>query len=379
MSQRQFLEQVAIRAMRTHGLEPEFPQAALGELQAAVPAAPDGLRDLRSLPWSSIDNDESRDLDQLEVMEPGPGGSAQVLVAIADVDGLVHAGGAIDDHARTNTTSVYTPPRVFPMLPDALSTDRTSLVQDADRAALVVHMDITADGEVTGGEIFPAIVRNQAKLAYDGVSAWLDGTGPAPPGVTGVIAEQVRAQYRVAQALRARRQERGALDFDRAEIKPLMAGDEVGEIRTVRGGHARDLIEELMVAANGATARFLEERGVVSIRRVVRTPERWPRIVSLAASRGATLPASPDAKALEGFLASERKRSPDTFDELSLSVIKLLGRGEYAVTGAGKQGSRAGDQGSGAGDQGSGAGDHGPSARDPGAGSRPPVADNGRW
>jgi exoribonuclease-2 len=335
MSQRQFLEQIARHAMREHGLDPDFPDAALAEAADAHPAtASDGLRDLRSLPWSSIDNDESKDLDQLEVVESASSGVTRVLVAIADVDALVTQGGPVDGHARTNTTSVYTTAMVFPMLPETLSTDKTSLVQDGQRAAIVIQMDIDANGDVGASDVYPALVRNGAKLAYDSVSAWLEGNGPAPGALASNqgMAAQVRQQDAIAQALRRRRQENGALEFDRGEIKPLMTGDEISDIKTVRVGRARDLIEEFMVAANGATARFLEARHVPLIQRVVRTPERWPRIVALAATRGAKLPDDPDSKALEAFLAAERKRSPDTFDELSLSVIKLLGRGEYAVT-----------------------------------------------
>ncbi len=299
-------------------------------------AIQNGLRDLRSLPWSSIDNDESKDLDQLEVVQSSTDGVSRVLVAIADVDALVRQGGAVDDHARLNTTSVYTTARVFPMLPETLSTDKTSLVQGSDRAAIVMQMDVDRDGTVRAGDVYPALVRNGAKLAYDSVSAWLEGQGPAPGALASdqTLAGQVRQQDAVAQALRRQRQANGALEFDRGEIQPLMTGDQISDIKTVRGGRARDLIEEFMVAANGTTARFLESRNVPSLRRVVRSPERWPRIVALAATLGTKLPDVPDSKALEAFLVAERKRSPDTFDELSLSVIKLLGRGEYAVTGA---------------------------------------------
>jgi VacB/RNase II family 3'-5' exoribonuclease len=336
MNQRAFLEQIARRAMREHGLEPDFPDAALAQAAQATAANSIGLRDLRSLPWSSIDNDESRDLDQLEVIQSSTNGVSRVLVAIADVDALVRQGGAVDDHARLNTTSVYTTAKVFPMLPETLSTDKTSLVQNSERAAIVIQMDVDRDGTVRGGDVFTALVRNGAKLAYDSVSAWLEGHGAAPGALAAdqTMADQVRQQDAVAQALRRQRQANGALEFDRGEIKPLMAGDEISDITTVRGGRARDLIEEFMVAANGTTARFLESRHVPSLRRVVRSPERWPRIVALAATHGTTLPDVPEAKALEAFLATERKRSPDTFDELSLAVIKLLGRGEYAVTGA---------------------------------------------
>ena len=244
MNQRAFLEQIARRAMREHGLEPDFPGAALAQAAQATVGDANGLRDLRSLPWSSIDNDESKDLDQLEVIQSSTDGVSRVLVAIADVDALVRQGGAVDDHARLNTTSVYTTARVFPMLPETLSTDKTSLVQGSDRAAIVMQMDIDRDGTVRAGDVYPALVRNGAKLAYDSVSAWLDGQGPAPGALASdqTLAGQVRQQDAVAQALRRQRQANGALEFDRGEIKPLMTGDEISDVKTVRGGRGRDLV-----------------------------------------------------------------------------------------------------------------------------------------
>ena len=333
MSDRTLLESVARRAMTQYGLEPDFPAAALAEATAARASAPDGVRDLRHLPWSSIDNDESRDLDQLEVCDAGKSGWSRVLVAIADVDAFVGQGDAVDGHARANTTSVYTAARIFPMLPEALSTDKTSLLPDVDRAAIVIQLDVDAAGVVKQSDVYRAMVRNRAKLAYDQVGAWLEGTGPAPGAVGKVdgLEAQLRQQDRIAQALRANRQAQGALDFDRGEMRPVMEGDRLADLRAVAIGRARDLIEDFMIAANGATAAFLAARNSPSLRRVVKTPERWPRIVALATERGVTLPPTPDARALEAFLKSEHKRSPETFDELSLSVIKLLGRGEYAV------------------------------------------------
>jgi exoribonuclease-2 len=333
MSDRSLLESLARRAMQQYGLEPDFPAAALTEASSARATAPDGVRDLRNLLWSSIDNDESRDLDQLEVCDGGSGSASRVLVAIADVDAFVAQGDAIDGHAQTNTTSVYTAARIFPMLPEALSTDKTSLLPDVDRAAIVIQLDVDAAGLVQQSDVYRAMVRNRAKLTYDEVGVWLEGKGPMPGALAkvGGLEAQLRQQDRIAQALRANRQAQGALDFDRAEMRPVMEGDRLADLKAVAIGRARDLIEDFMIAANGATAAFLAARRSPSLRRVVRTPERWPRIVDLAAERGATLPGEPDARALEAFLKSERQRSPDTFDELSLSVIKLLGRGEYAV------------------------------------------------
>lgn len=325
------LNRIARNAMLRYGLQPDWPPEALAELSHLPSKASASARDLRSLPWSSIDNDESRDLDQLEVCIDGT--TPRVLIAIADVDALVHRGSALDGHARTNTTSVYTPARVFPMLPPELSTDRTSLNESVDRDALVVDMAVATDGVPGACDVYQARVRNRAKLTYAAVAAWLDGGGPAPAPIGGdtELAAQVRLQDRIAASLRARRTEEGALDFDRREVKPIVTDGTVTDLRTDEPNRARDLIESFMVAANGVTARFLSERGYPSIRRVVREPERWPRIVDLAKQHGVSLPDSPDAKALEAFLKTERAQNPDDFADLSLSVIKLLGRGEYVA------------------------------------------------
>ena len=327
------LREIARRAMVQYGMEPEFPPQASAELRQLQPAGADGLRDLRGLPWSSIDNDESRDLDQLEVAVDGA--TPRVLVAIADVDALVRPASAIDAHARKNTTSVYTPARVFAMLPPELSTDLTSLNQGEDRAAIVVDMTVGGDGTVTQPEIYRAVVRNRAKLTYAAVGDWLEERGPLPDGVARVagLEGQLRLQDRMADLLRAQRQRNGALDFDRTEVKPVLTDGRVSELRVEQPNRARDLIESFMVAANGVSARFLSSRKLPSIRRVVRSPERWPRIVELARQHGTTLPDAPDALALEAFLKARRAAAPDQFGDLSLSVIKLLGRGEYVAEG----------------------------------------------
>ena len=301
---RSLLQRIAARAMIDYGLEPEFPPAAVGEVLRLDEPAVDDLRDLRHLPWSSIDNDDSRDLDQLEVSIEQDG-STRLLVAIADVDSLVAKGSALDDHARTNTTSVYTVARVFPMLPEQLSTDRTSLNQDADRPAMVAEMRIDASGAVVEGTVYRATVRNHARLTYDGVAAWLDGQGPvpAPLGRIAGLDQQLRTQDRLGALMREQRQRAGALEFDRNEVKPIM--DDDGAVKALQAeapNRARDIIESFMVAANAVTARFLTGHGLPSIRRVVRVPERWPRIVEIASALGAALPAEPDARALEKFL-----------------------------------------------------------------------------
>jgi exoribonuclease-2 len=329
------LQSIARRAMIHYGLEPDWPPAARAELARLAETSIGSPRDLRDLPWSSIDNDESRDLDQLEVCVEGA--RLRLLVAVADVDALVPRGSALDAHAENNTTSVYTPVHVFPMLPPELSTDRTSLNEDADRSAIIVDMEIGDDGEPEAWDVYRARVRNRARLTYDGVAAWLDGKGPAPEPVDQdpEIGRQVKLQDVIASRLRARRQKEGALDFDRTEVKPIVRDGVVSELHTVEPNRARDLIENFMVTANGVTARFLSARGCPSIRRVVRSPERWGRIVEIAQRYGTTLPSEPDARALEAFLSAQRVAVPDQFADLSLSVIKLLGRGEYVAESAG--------------------------------------------
>ena len=321
--------------MRDRGFEPDFPPAALQQAQReAVTATPsDGARDLRTLLWASIDNDSSRDLDQLSVARPLDNGATEILVAVADVDALVQLHTPVDAHAQANTTSVYTPAQVFPMLPPQLSTDRSSLGQDDDRLALVISLRVTPDGDVQASDVFRALVRNQAKLAYNSVGAWLAGEAPLPPaaGAVAGLADNLKQQDAAAQAMRRRRHERGALTLETAEAQPVFDGEMLSDLAVERSNPAKDLIEDFMIAANTAIARFLAARNSPAIRRVVREPQRWDRIVALAAQTGAQLPASPDAKAMETWLLQRRAAAPEHFADLSLSVVKLLGRGEYVV------------------------------------------------
>jgi exoribonuclease-2 len=338
MSHRNHHDLVAIarRAMTERGLEPDFPPEALAEAERLGPDAQDGdaaIRDLRDRLWSSIDNDDTRDLDQLEVAEALAGNAIKVWVAVADVDALVRPGSAIDRHARTNTTSVYTAARTFPMLPERLSTGLTSLNDGEDRLAIVVEMTVKADGSLDGADLYRARVHNRAKLAYDAVAAWLDGNGPMPPRMAEVkgVDEQVRLQDRAASRLRQRRHEQGALELETRETRPVIVNGVVTDLKEERKNRAKELIEDFMIAANGATARFLDAHGLPTLRRVVRTPKRWPRIVELASSLGGHLPDEPDARALNEFLEQRHKADPEDFPELSVSVVKLLGAGEYAV------------------------------------------------
>jgi VacB/RNase II family 3'-5' exoribonuclease len=329
------LSAIAHQAMLQHGLEPEFSAAAEQQAESLSQPSPKtpAIRDLRELLWSSIDNDDTRDLDQLAVSEPLADGAVKVLVAVADVDALVQRGSAIDDHARGNTTSVYTAARVFPMLPEQLSTDLTSLLPGQERLAIVIEMTIDANGQIGSPDLYRALVLNRAKLTYDGVAAWLDGIAPAPPALAAVsgLDRQLRDQDRVAQALRRARYARGALDFETAQARPVFNDGVLTDLRADARNRAKELIEDLMVASNGVVARYLQSKGRSLLRRVLRSPERWPRIVALAGSVGERLPEQPDALALNKFLAARRSADPNTFPELSLSVLKLLGSGHYAV------------------------------------------------
>ncbi len=330
------LKRIAHQSMLDHGLEPDFPAAALAQTSSITrPGLAEGVpvRDLRGSLWASIDNDDSLDLDQLSVAEPLGGGTVKILVAIADVDATVRIGSPVDDHARTNTTSVYTAAQTFPMLPEKLSTDLTSLAADQDRASIVIEMTVNVAGEVTDSTIYRAMVRNRAKLAYNSVAAWLDGTAPPPAPVAAVpgMDQQIRIQDEVAQRLRRVRRERGALTLETLEARAVFDSHRLSDLRLDERNRAKDLIEDLMVTANGVAARFLESRGLPSLRRVLRTPERWNRIAELAREHGANLPATPDAVALNAFLENRRKADPERFPDLSLCVVKLLGKGEYAL------------------------------------------------
>jgi exoribonuclease-2 len=333
------LRGVARRAMGERSLLPDFSPAALAEVaklseaNAAAAASPRSLRDLRDRLWVSIDNDDSLDLDQLSVAEPVAGGAVKIFVAIADVDALVARGSTVDDHARANTTSVYTAAQTFPMLPEKLSTDLTSLREAVDRAALVVEITVQPDGVIADSEVYRAVVRNRAKLAYNGVAAWLEGAAPAPARVLAVrgVDEQLRIQDRVAQVLRARRLEHGALTLETVEARAVFDDGALTDLVPERRNRAKDLVEDLMIAANGVTARFLEQKKFPSLRRVLRSPERWAKIVELAASLAEKLPAQPSNAALEAFLKRRCQADPERFVDLSVSVVKLLGRGEYAL------------------------------------------------
>ena len=335
-SMRSDLQRIAHRAMLERGLVPEFSAAEMAEARGLDPGigrVDPTVRDLRGLSWASIDNDDSRDLDQLTVADAISPKATRILIAIADVDAKVKQGSALDHHARTNTTSVYTDARIFPMLPELLSTDLTSLNEGEARLALVVDMIVDGEGEVTEGKLTRAVVVNRAKLAYNAVAAWLEGKSDPPAKVTAVagLAENLRLQDRVAQALRQRRHQHGALELETLEPRAVFQGDAVSDLRLEPQNRAKQLIEDLMVAANVTTARYLASKKFPSVRRVLRSPECWARIVELAGTHGAQLPGQPDARALEDFLAERRRVDPEHFPDLSLAVVKLLGRGEYAL------------------------------------------------
>jgi exoribonuclease R len=331
------LRETAVRVMLANGFEAEFSAAAMAEVlqlhERSPSSLPDGIRDLRQLPWTSIDNQQSRDLDQVEVSIRNPDGSIRISIGVADVATLVQLGSAADDHAAANTTSVYTGVATFPMLPERLSTDLTSLNQGEDRYAVVISFDVGMDGTLGKPDVFRALLHNRAKLTYDEVGAWLEEEGPMPAALAAApeLADQVRMQDEAALRLRSARQQGGALNFESVEAQPVVVNGKVVDLAVVKRNRARDLIEDFMVAANRSVARYLLDNGSPSLRRVVREPRRWDRIVKIAAELGDTLPDRPDSVALSQFMARRRELDPEHFADLSLSIVKLLGPGVYAL------------------------------------------------
>jgi exoribonuclease-2 len=336
----ELLDEIARQAMIDRGLDPEFNKDVRKQLEGIRgPArADESVRDLREYGWCSIDNDESRDLDQLTWADDAGDGNVRILIAVADVDALVKKDTPIDRHARHNTTSVYTAATLFPMLPEELSTDLTSLNENEDRVALVLELTVREDGTIESEDVYRALVHNHAKLTYDRVAAWLDGEEEEPAKMRGVhgLAESLRMQDRAGDAMRALRHENGALSFETIEAKPILRDGEVVELRQPRRNNARLLIEDFMIAANGVTARFLAKQQLPSIRRVVRSPERWDRIERIAEELGERLPPEPDSRALEEFLRARKKADPLRFPDLSLAIVKAMGAGEYVVEEAGQ-------------------------------------------
>ena len=333
---RSILHDIARKAMFDRGFLPDFSQPALrelGSISQPVIIGNDSSRDLRSLLWCSIDNDDSMDLDQLTFAEALPKGEVKILIAIADVDALVKKNSALDNHAKQNTTSIYTAGGMFPMFPEKLSTDLTSLKFGVERQAVIVEIVVAEDGSVQRSGIYQAIVVNRAKLAYNSVNAWLEKTGPVPKEMAAVpgLDTNVRLQDQVAQKLKARRQEHGALHLRTTEARAVFDNDVLIDLQTETTNRAKELIENFMVLANGVTARYLTEKKFPTLRRVVRTPKDWDRIIELALEHGFVLPKAADSKALDGFLLSAEVKDPVRFPDISLSIIKLLGSGEYVV------------------------------------------------
>jgi exoribonuclease II len=330
------LQAAAREIMLENGFEPDFPPDArqqLEQIKAQPPRPTSDVRDLRQLLWSSIDNDTSRDLDQIEYAEKLPDGSTKVMVGIADVDAFVAKDTPIDRHAAKETVTVYTGVRNFPMLPEALSTDTTSLLEVDGKLSVVTEFVVDGNGECTQHQLYRALVTNKAQLTYNAVGAWLEGRGPAPAKVaaSAELQAQLKLQDEVAQALKNERHRHGALDIETTEVNPVVLNDRIVDLQRQEKNRATELIEDFMIAANGVVARTLEEAKLSSIRRVVKTPERWDRIVALAAQQGGKLPAQPDSKALNDFLQTRKAADPDHFADLSLAVIKLMGPGEYVL------------------------------------------------
>ena len=330
------LQRIARKAMIARGLDPDFPESVIAELKELANQPinkTEVTRDMRDKIWCSVDNDDSLDLDQLSYAEQLPDNKVRVFVAIADVNAMVHSQSNIDIHASHNTTSVYTVAEIFPMLPEKLSTDLTSLRYNADRYAFVIEMVVGDDGAVEQSDVYTAIVKNYAKLAYNSLGFWLEGTGPIPSEINNVegLAENIKLQDRSAQKMKELRYKHGALNLETIEARPVFDGDTLSEMRVEQKNRAKDLIEDFMIASNGSTARFLTGKNFPSIRRVVRVPKQWERIVELASEHGFSLPEIADSKSLSEYLNFFKQKDPDHFTDMSLSVLKLLGSGEYIL------------------------------------------------
>jgi VacB/RNase II family 3'-5' exoribonuclease len=332
------LNEIARQAMIENGFETGFPPNVIESVNNLKENVTDflkdpSIRDLRSLLWSSIDDASSRDLDQIEYVEELPNGDIRVLIGIADVDEFVPKGSAVDIHAAKNTISIYAGSHVFPMLPEELSTDLTSLLNDVDRLAIVIEMVVAKDGTIGSKDIFRAVLHNYAKLSYEEIGAWLDENTPVPNSVSEVagMQEQILLQFKVAKRLLEFRQNHGALEFETIEASPVITDGNITNIKILHSNSARKIIENFMISANVTMAEFLEKHNFISLRRVVKTPARWDRIVEVAASFGTKLPEIADSLALADFLNARKTADPLHFPDLSLSIVKLLGPGEYTV------------------------------------------------
>ncbi|HYJ85811.1 MAG TPA: RNB domain-containing ribonuclease [Pyrinomonadaceae bacterium] len=340
------LSAIADQAMIDNGFVPEFPAAVKKEVstleaKASKSFSDKSVRDLRELLWSSIDDPKTRDLDQVEYAEPLPNGDVRLLIGIADVDAFVPKGSATDKHAGRNCTSVYAGVKTFPMLPEELSTDLTSLVEGEDRLVVVTEMTVCADGSVQSAQFYRAIIQNKAKLSYEAISAWLESeTGPpkvvkSDPG----LEAQIRLQWETAERLAEFRKKLGAIDLGTIQAVPVMNEQgRVIELKVIEQNSARELIANYMIAANVEMAEYLESKGGPSLRRIVRRPKYWDRIVEIADELGEKLPPTPDSRALAAFLERRKKADPLHFPDLSLAVVKSLGPGEYAVQASGEEG-----------------------------------------
>ncbi len=330
------LRNISLDTMRENGFQTEFSPEIFDELNSLKqrPLPQDSsIKDLRNLLWSSIDNDSSKDLDQIEFAEELPNGDIRLLIGIADVDEFVKKGSAIDDFAKNQTVSVYTETKVLPMLPPEISENLTSLLPKVDRLAVVIEMIVTDRGDVSTHNIYRALTHNYAKLTYSEVGAWLDENETIPESMAAIsgLKSQILVQQKAALRLLEFRQKRGSLEFESIESVPVFAGEEAKDLQIVKTNSARKIIENFMVAANVEMAEFLEANNLTSVRRVVKSPARWERIREIAAKYGENLPVEPDSNSLSEFLKKRRLANPEQFPDLSLSIIKLIGAGDYVV------------------------------------------------
>ncbi len=263
-----------LAVIKQFGLPEAFPEEVVKEAEnAAVLVDRPGARlDCRALVTFTIDPARARDFDDALSLEPGPEGTQELGVHIADVAHFVRPDSALDREAMRRGNSVYLPDSVLPMLPEALSNGVCSLRPDEDRLAFSVFMTVNARGEVTASRFAKTRIRSAARLTYEQAMAVIDGdtTLPlAPP-----VRERLPALHRLAQQLRQNRFGRFALDLDMPECEIVMGeGGRIRDIRVVRNDASHQLVEECMVAANEAVARELSHRGLALISRLHEPPK----------------------------------------------------------------------------------------------------------
>jgi len=263
-------------AIRTYELPVEWPDDVKEQVKPlkkqVEESAKAGRTDLRDTPLVTIDGEDARDFDDAVFCSKTPKGW-KLLVAIADVSHYVEKCSALDNEAKNRSTSVYFPEQVIPMLPEILSNGLCSINPDEDRLAMVCEMYISADGKVIRSRFFDAVMRSHARLTYNKVSAMLEDDDKKLKKQYKAVLPHVEEMYALYKAMRTQREVRGAMDFDTQETQIVFGEDrKIDKIVPVYRNDAHKLIEEFMIAANGAAARFLNRKKMPRLLRIHEGP-----------------------------------------------------------------------------------------------------------